>query len=131
MPRFVAEPLPIGCPWSGWLPPNVNWCEEELCALVVNPADAWSNAAYVILGVWMCVAAAHRDDPKLGLFGPASIVVGLASFIYHASYTYFFQFFDFVGMFIFCMTVVTVNAVRLGWVDIARRWLFAVAGWSC
>ena len=59
MPRLLAAPLPPGCPWSGFTPPNVDWCEEELCAWIVNPADTWSNLAYVVLGLFMWWAARH------------------------------------------------------------------------
>ena len=131
MPRFVAEPLPEGCPWSGWTPPNVDWCELEHCAWVVNPADTVSNLAYVLFGVAMLVSARGLEPAAAGrvsIFGPASILVGLLSGIYHASYTYFFQFFDFVGMFVFCFAVLTANAIRLGWIDPARRWLFFGVG---
>lgn len=135
MPFFTAPPLPPGCPWSGWTPPNVDWCEQELCSWVVNPADTWSNLAYIVFGVAMIVSLRRRPATGrplgLGLFGPASIAVGIFSGVYHASYTYFFQFFDFLGMFVFCFTVITANALRLGWV--ARPWLFysgGVAGFS-
>lgn len=132
MPLITAPPLPDGCPWSGWTPPNVDWCEEQLCSLVVNPADTWSNLAYVAFGVWMILETRRvpreRRPPSLALFGPASIAVGVFSGIYHASYTYFFQFFDFVGMFLFCFTVITANALRLGWVEPPRRVAFLLAG---
>ena len=53
--------LPPGCPWSGFTPPNVDWCEEELCAWVVNPADTWSNLAYRRRRrAWMWWAARQR-----------------------------------------------------------------------
>ena len=132
MPEIVAPPLPPGCPWSGWTPPNVDWCEEELCSLVVNPADTWSNLAYLALGAWM-IWQTRRIPPadrtaSLALFGPASLVVGVFSLVYHASYTYFFQFFDFVAMFLFCFTVITANALRLGWIGPERSRAFLVAG---
>jgi hypothetical protein len=123
--------MPEGCPWSGWTPPNVNWCEEELCAWVTNPADTWSNLAYVVLGLWMMQESrrhAGSGGPNLAVFGPASILVGVFSGIYHASYTYFLQFFDFVGMFVFCFTVISENAVRLAWVGPARKIPFFVVG---
>lgn len=128
MPRYVAAALPAGCFWSGWAPPNVDWCEAELCSVIVNPADTWSNVAYVALGIWMIVLARRESNVALALFGPASIVVGLTSFAYHASYTAFFQFFDFVGMFIFCMTIIAVNAVRLGSVRAGHAWKLGAAG---
>ena len=130
MPNLIAaDPLPQGCPWSGWTPPNVNWCEEELCSWVVNPADSVSNLAYVAFGVLMLATARRGEDSQIvWLFGPASILVGLFSFAYHASYTYFFQFFDFVGMFIFCFAVITANAVRLRWIEPSGTLRFYVVG---
>jgi hypothetical protein len=128
MPKLVVEPLPEGCPWSGWTPPNVDWCEEELCDWIVNPADTWSNLAYLFFGGLMWWAAKRSGDERMALFGPASIVVAAGSFAYHASYTYFLQFFDFVGMFLFCFTVITANALRLGWVEPRRQWAFLIGG---
>lgn len=117
----LAPPLAPGCPWSGFTPPNVDWCEQELCALVVNPADTWSNLAYLIgaIAMWRIVRARGRAD--LAHFAPASAAVGIFSFAYHASYTWMLQFFDFVGMFVFCFLVIARNAVRLGQVAPARE----------
>jgi hypothetical protein len=126
VPRALAPPLPPGCPWSGFTPPNVDWCEEELCAWIVNPADTWSNLAYVALGLWMWRAARGRAD--LRLFGPASIAVGAFSFAYHASYTWALQFLDFVGMFLFCFLVIARNATRLGWIESPREPRFFALG---
>ena len=129
MQKFLAaDPLPPGCPWSGWTPPNVNWCEEELCSWVVNPADTWSNLAYLAFGLMMIAAARAERSDTLALFGPASILMGIFSLVYHASYSYFFQFFDFVGMFIFCFAVITANALRLGWIGRDRRLHFYIVG---
>ncbi len=85
MPKLVADPLPAGCPWSQFTPPNVDWCEAERCAWIVNPSDTWSNLAYIAFGLWMWHRARGSGDPTLGLFGPASIAVGLFSGVYHAS----------------------------------------------
>ncbi len=128
MPRYTVDPLPLACPWGGFTPPNVDWCEEELCAWIVNPADTWSNLVYVALAIVMWRAARRESAPILALFGPASMAVGVFSFAYHASYTYFLQFFDFVGMFVFSFTVITANALRLGWIGEGRRWHFFLGG---
>jgi hypothetical protein len=124
MPKIMADPLPDGCPWSGWTPPNVDWCEEELCSWIVNPADTWSNLAYLVVGVVMWRRALRGDQERLAIFGPAGILVAVFSFVYHASYTYFLQFFDFVGMFVFGFVMITANALRLGWISAARQWWF-------
>ncbi len=128
MPKLLAPPLPDGCPWSGWTPPNVDWCEEELCSWIVNPADTWSNLAYMGFGILMIVLARRDPDKRRALFGWASILVGVFSFAYHASYTYVLQFFDFVGMFVFCFTVIAVNAVRLEWISLRQQLPFMVTG---
>ncbi len=128
MPRLLAPPLPPGCPWSGFTPPNVNWCEEELCAWIVNPADTWSNLGYIALGLFMWQGARRTRRADLALFGPASIAVGVFSFAYRASYTWALQFFDFVGMFLFCFTVLARNAVRLGWIAPRRELRFFALG---
>jgi hypothetical protein len=117
----LAPPLPPGCPWSGFTPPNLDWCEQELCAWIVNPADTRSNLLYVVLGVLMWREARRRQSPSLAPFGPASVAVGVFSFAYHASYTWMLQFFDFVGMFLFCFCVIALNARRLGWIQPRRQ----------
>jgi hypothetical protein len=124
--RALAPALPPGCPWSGFTPPNVDWCEEELCGWIVNPANTWSNLAYVALGLWMWRAARGRAD--LRRFGPASVAVGVFSFAYHASYTWALQLLDFVGMFLFCFLVVARNATRLGWIEGGREPRFFALG---
>jgi len=126
--RLLATPLPEGCPWSGFTPPNVDWCEQELCALVVNPANTWSNALYLVLGVWMWRHARRTGRDDLRAFGPASVAVGVFSFLYHASYTWLLQFFDFVGMFLFCFVVLARNARRLGWVSAQGETRFLLIG---
>jgi len=128
MPKLMVDPLPPGCPWSGWTPPNVDWCEEELCGWIVNPADTWSNLAYVVFAVAMARRARGRGSDVLSLFAPASVIVGAFSFAYHASYTYFLQFFDFVGMFLFCFVILTANALRLGWIRREQRYAFLIGG---
>jgi len=124
----MVDPLPPGCPWSGWTPPNVDWCEEELCNWIVNPADTWSNLAYIAFGLAMALRARGSASSILSLFAPASVIVGVFSFAYHASYTYFLQFFDFVGMFLFCFVIITANALRLDWIRPERRLVFLIGG---
>lgn len=127
MPTHLAPALPAGCPWSTFTPPNVDWCEVERCALIVNPIDAWSNALYLLLGVWMWREARRGGRSDLARFGPASVALGVFSFAYHASYTFALQFFDFVAMFLFTFTVLARNAVRLCWITPARETrLFAI-----
>lgn len=125
---LLAPPLPPGCPWSGFTPPNIDWCEAERCARIVNPSDAWSNLLYLVLGIWMWRVARREGRADLARFGPASVAIAIFSFAYHASYTFALQFFDFVAMFLFCFTVLARNAVRLRWIAPERETRFFAAG---
>ena len=111
--------LEPGCPWyelSSWALPNVKWCEAARCSWIVEPANTWSNLALFALALFIWRRARGRD-PLLAWFAPAAVFLGAASFIYHASYTFFFQFFDFMGMFVFIGIPLTINMVRMGFVE--------------
>lgn len=125
MPGPIA-PLEAGCPWeplsSFWLP-NVRWCEAQLCSVVVEPANTWSNLAYVFAGLALLWIGARRDDRTLRIFGAAEIVVGVTSFAFHMSYTGVLQVFDFFGMYVFTNLLLTLNLVRLGALARGRFWI--------
>ena len=55
----------------------------------------------------------------------ASIVVGVLSFMFHASYTAVFQFGDFFGMYVFGVIPLTFNMRRLGYLP--AKWQITVA----
>ena len=110
------------------MPPNVDWCERELCAWVTNPANTWSNLAYFAFAMSMVLLSSRHGARELRLFGPASFVSGAFSLIYHASYTFLFQFFDFVGMFVFLFVPITLNAIRLGQISSERQvWFYIIS----
>ncbi|MDF1564104.1 MAG: ceramidase domain-containing protein [Deltaproteobacteria bacterium] len=117
--------LPEGCPWADWARPNIDWCEEELCAWIVNPADTWSNLPMVAVGIWMIFLFRRHPEPLMRWFGPMLIFLGLSSFAFHGSYTFFFQFFDFVGMFLFIFLPLVLNLRRTDAITPGRaRWLY-------
>lgn len=118
--------IPPGCPWhelSQYGLPNVNWCEETLCTVVNEPANAWSNLAYVLMAAIMWHLCRPLRAAPLHRFAPAAALVGLVSFVYHATNTYITQVLDFLGMYVFCYLLLLLNAERLGWLPqrLARR----------
>ncbi|NNL64994.1 MAG: hypothetical protein HKP30_02000 [Myxococcales bacterium] len=116
--------LTPGCPWYGLSElrlPNVDWCEAQRCAWVVEPANAWSNLAYVGVAVVLAVLARDVSSRQLRFFAPAALLVGVASGIYHASYTFVLQVFDFLAMYVFCFLLLTVNLRRMD-VMAGRDW---------
>jgi len=114
-----------GCPWYalGELgPPNIKWCEERLCAWVNEPANAWSNLAFVIVALMIhpLVRRGGLQSRTLRRFAPTVALVGVGSFVFHASNTYVTQLFDFLGMYLFCGMLLGINSARLGWLAPTR-----------
>lgn len=112
--------LTPGCPWfalSELRLPNVDWCELQRCAWVVEPANTWSNAGYLAVGCALWIATRESASPHLRFFAPAAVLVGLASGIYHASYTFVLQILDFFAMYVFCYLLLTLNLRRLRVLD--------------
>jgi hypothetical protein len=101
--------------------PNVDWCEMQRCSWVVEPANTWSNLAYLAVGLVLYAAARHSPSPHLRFFAPAAVGVGLASGIYHASYSFALQILDFLGMYVFCYLLLTLNLRRAGLLG-SRDW---------
>jgi hypothetical protein len=59
------------------------------------------------------IRSSHMRE-LLDLFPIAAVIVGVTSFAYHASYTWFFQFWDFVGMYVFLGLPITINLLTIG-----------------
>lgn len=116
-PRDI-QPLPPDCPWGGWTPPDLQHCEANLCGWITTPANTWSNLAYLAVAWWLW----RRGERA---FAGAALAMGLTSFLFHASFTFFFQFFDYVGMFVYVLLLLSLNLRRLG---LARWKEFYAAG---
>ena len=125
MPVAPIVPLDPGCPWeplsSFWLP-NVRWCEAQLCSVVVEPANTWSNLAYVFAGLVLLWLGARRGERTLRIFGLAEIVTGVCSLVYHMSFSGVLQVLDFFGMYVFTNLLIGLNLVRLGVLSRPRFW---------
>lgn len=118
---YNVPDLAPGCPWSDWTRPNVKWCEENLCEWVTNPANTWSNLGFIFGGLLMWWLARNNPTRSMRYFGPASVIVGVTSLVYHASYTFALQFADFVGMFVFVFLLISLNQRRLGQLSAAKH----------
>lgn len=117
--------LEPGCPWyslSELRVPNVDWCEAQRCSWIVEPANTWSNLAYVLVGALLLWLARDSRSPALRFFGPAAGIVGICSGIYHSSYTFVLQILDFFGMYVFLYLLITLNLRRLGLLGAGSWW---------
>jgi hypothetical protein len=118
MDQHFEHVLDPACPWYSLKSirlPRVRWCEDQLCAWVENPANTWSNLAYILVGFVMLKMGRTLKSRPLRLYGPAGILVGFSSLIYHAGNSFTLQVFDFFGMYVFCYLLIFVNLERLGW----------------
>lgn len=128
-PRIIV-PLDPSSPWSGFARPDLKHCEDNLSGWIAAPANTWSNLAFIVVGLWMW--RRHRDSELGRWFAAVTVIVGLTSLLFHASYAFLFQFFDYLGMFLYMLLLLFLNARRLGWVGAGwgKSYLAGVAG-SC
>ncbi len=114
----MQQPVYIepGCPWhelSLVHLPNIHWCEEILCSWVVNPANTWSNLAYIFAALWILRRARLTGRKELRWLGLATVIMGVASFVWHMSYTYVLQILDFAGMFLFLILILLIRLAQM------------------
>lgn len=106
------------CPWIDWQPASLKFCEAMICGYIRQPANTFSNIAFVICGLILL-----KNEKQVSTFGPfhmmgiAAILIGITSGIYHASMTFFWQFFDVSSMFMLILLAVNFNLLRLGWIQ--------------
>lgn len=98
---FLAMQPEAGA-WSGLTPGDcTEYCEgSHRCGTpdsrpaVQQPLNAWSNLAYVFVGA---LALARPLTLGAGLFAASSLLLGVGSFLFHASITREMQWLDMVG----------------------------------
>lgn len=100
------------CPWSSWDPGTVRFCEERLCSWVVEPSNAWSSVAYLIVGIIMLARTLRPLSPRLIAVAAAQIMIGAGSFFFHASGTFWGEFVDQVGMFMLSALILACSAAQ-------------------
>ncbi|HYO59669.1 ceramidase domain-containing protein [Archangium sp.] len=93
----------------------MKWCETTLCAWVNEPANAWSNLAYLAVALW-CAWRWHATSSRaMGRFAWTTLLVGVFSFTYHATNNFGTQLLDFIGMYVLAFLLVALNLHRVGW----------------
>lgn len=121
MAHSFADYPNISNPECVWTPlrefgglPNVKWCEETLCSVVAEPANTWSNLAYIAVALGLYLFTRKDQDRILKFWAPVAFWVGTTSLIYHATVSFLTQVFDFWGMYFFFGLVLLFNVVRMG-----------------
>lgn len=105
------------CPWSEYTPATIAFCERRLCAWIVEPSNAWSNLAYIAVGVWILWRRRERVT-ALTAIGVASVVLGIGSFSFHATGVRVFEVVDVSSMYLISGLALTFALQRwLRWSD--------------
>lgn len=107
---LAIEAATTACPWSSWDPGTVQFCEERLCAWVVEPSNAWSSIIYLILGGYMLVQALRPVAPRSIAVAAAQIMIGVGSFFFHATGTFWGEFVDQLGLFMLSALILACSA---------------------
>lgn len=114
------------CPWDGFAPPTIKYCENNLCSWITQPSNTWSNLIYWIFGFLLFQEIRKRNlkGAKLSFLWINAFLIGTASFLYHASFTFMMQFFDLSSMYMFSVTLLCLNLYRMGLVQ--KKEIFTV-----
>lgn len=100
-------------PWAGLAPATMIFNERVIDGIIRQPANAWTNIFYVIIAAVILKSVRHRGDASLMYsFSTAAFLVGVTSFLYHASNAFFFQFFDLTSMYLFSGLLISFNLYR-------------------
>lgn len=107
------------CPWAGFRTSEMHFCEEELCAWITQPANTWSNLAYIFVGIYIIYLARKDKKPFLTTIGIIEIILGFGSFFFHASSTHIGAVLDVSAMYLFICFTLTINLNR--WLDMKDK----------
>lgn len=75
----------MSCPWSQFTPDPFPFCEEQICHIIGQPANTWSNIGYFIAAYFLWK---HSDlgQRRYG-FVVITFLLGMGSTIFHMSGT--------------------------------------------
>lgn len=97
------------CFWHQFERVNYLFCEEQLCGIIAQPANTWSNIGFLIVAI---LIFRRPDSRPKRYFLISSIVLFVGSTLFHASGTYFGKFLDVSGMFFVSGTVLNLSLQR-------------------
>lgn len=101
------------CPWASYTQATVSFCESQLCAIIVKPAETWSNIGYVIVGIYLIWLCFKEKNQHLLIIGIAGVFLGIGSGLFHATGTFFGEFLDVSGMFLYTILGIVFGVRRL------------------
>ncbi len=90
----------------------MHFCEREICGWVTQPANTWSNLAYVLVGLWLVRLALREGHRPLAAIGAIEVVIGIGSFFFHMSSTRVGEAVDVGAMYLLSGYALVINLQR-------------------
>jgi len=121
------------CPWYPYSElfgaPNVNWCEETLCHWISEPANTYSNVAYLVVAILLSLFALKKSHKDTDVIIKLTFLLGIASGFYHMSLNYLGQFLDLGFIFLLTFWMISLNIKKIK-VDMTYKdqWKFTLIG---
>lgn len=101
----------MNCPWNTFKPSEIDFCEENLCSWIVEPASTYSCIFYLLVGILIILDAKNKSLIHKS-FGYMLILIGLFSVCYHATLTLWGSILDLASMYLLGTTFVFINLSR-------------------
>lgn len=114
------------CPWEGFAPATISFCEARLCAAVVEPANAFTSLSKTVVGLGLIPLCVRRGRAALWAIVVAALLQGPLGFSLHATGTWWGEALDVTGMFFISATLLSFAlGRRFAWSSrqLIARWL--------
>jgi Ceramidase len=92
--------------------PTIQFAENNLSGCIAQPANTFSNIAYIIIAIMAAFVLAKTKSKLLYLFPFVYVLIGFTSGFYHASATFVGQFFDFFSIYMLGSVLIYFAAKR-------------------
>lgn len=99
------------CPWKAFQPSKIDFCEENLCGWIVEPASSFSCIFYIIFA-YIIYKQSKNQDYILKLFALASFLIGVFSIAFHATLTFVGSLLDLGSMYLLATTFIFINLIK-------------------
>lgn len=114
--------LPSNSPWqflAAFGRPDIRWCEKLSEGILAEPGNALTNIFYALVALFLWFyyirgKEKNQNRDRLKLMAVVCLYTGLASFLYHTTYSFLFQVFDFSAIFLITLPVILWNLQALG-----------------
>ena len=100
------------CFWSGFESNHYAFCEQQLCSLVVEPANTWSNIGYLIVAIFIFRSSHVQSKRVKNFFALSTLCLFFGSMSMHATGTSWGMFADVSAMFFLSNVILTLSLER-------------------